>query len=41
MDKEALKTLAPDVLARYGVRAVPEDAFFYELKDDVSGETAA
>lgn len=41
VDKEALKTLAPDVLARYGVRAVPEDAFFYELKDDVNGETAA
>ena len=40
VDKEALKALSPEQLAQYGVKAVPEDAFYYELKDDVSMEAA-
>lgn len=33
VDKEALKALSPEKLAEVGVRAVPEDAFFYELDE--------
>ena len=33
VDKDALKGLAPEKLAEVGVKAVQEDAFYYELDD--------
>lgn len=33
VDKEALKTLAPEALAEIGVKAVAEDSFYYELEE--------
>lgn len=33
VDKEQMRTLAPEALARVGCRVVQEDAFFYELSD--------
>lgn len=41
VDKEALRGLAPDQLTKVGVRLVSEDAFFYELREDLPSNEVA